>query len=64
MCVMASRHRHACIVVGRASDATLLDGVPPAADAWADGQMDPAVDGWFAHRATFDHLGRVAVDVG
>src|SRR6202011_4357371 len=27
MCVMTTRHRHACIVVGRRSDTTLLDGV-------------------------------------
>lgn len=63
MCVMTTRHRHACIVVGRRSDAELLDGVPPAADAWGDGEMDPEVEGWFAHRAAFDHLARVAVDV-
>ncbi|MFZ6005763.1 MAG: hypothetical protein ACOYXM_17705 [Actinomycetota bacterium] len=63
MCVMTTRHRHACIVVGRKSDADLLDGVPPAADAWGDGEMDPEVEGWFAHRATFDQLERVAVDI-
>ena len=63
MCVMTTRHRHGCIVVGRRSDADLLAGVPPAADAWGDGEMDPEVEGWFAHRAAFDHLDRVAVDV-
>ena len=63
MCVMTTRHRHACIVVGRRSDADLLDGVPPAADAWGDGEMDPEVEGWFAHRAAFDQLAKVAVDV-
>jgi hypothetical protein len=63
MCVMTTRHRHGCIVVGRRSDADLLAGVPPAADAWGDGEMDPEVEGWFAHRAAFDHLDRVAVDL-
>ena len=53
MCVMTTRHRHGCIVVGRRSDADLLAGVPPAADAWGDGEMDPEVEGWFAHRAAF-----------
>lgn len=63
MCVMTTRHRHACIVVGRRSDADLLGGVPPAAEAWGEGEMDPEVEGWFAHRATFDQLALAAVDV-
>ncbi len=41
----------------------MLDAVPPAADAWTDGQMDPQVESWFAPRAVFDRLNRVALDV-
>ena len=33
LCVLLTRHRHACIVVGRAGDRALLDGIPPATPA-------------------------------
>ena len=36
---------------------------PATADAWAHGVMDPEVEGWFAHRATFSHVAGVAIDV-
>ncbi len=54
LCVLASRHRHACIVVCRAGVAELLDEHPSAEPV----QLGVAVtfpDGWEAMCATWDH---------
>jgi len=56
MCVLATRHRHACIVVGRASDRDLLDGVPPSCEAWLGSDAEPLLEGWDTHRAFFAAL--------
>jgi hypothetical protein len=55
LCVLASRHRHACIVVARAGIAELLDSYPP------DEPVHPGVrakfpDGWEANHALLAHL--------
>jgi hypothetical protein len=63
LCVMLTRHRHACIVVGRVGDADLLGSVPPAAEAWLGHDGSSEIDGWFAHRVVFDQLAGFAVDV-
>jgi hypothetical protein len=63
LCVMLTRHRHACIVVGRAGDADLLGSVPPAGEAWLGHERSAEIDGWFSHRIVFDQLARFAVDV-
>jgi hypothetical protein len=63
LCVMLTRHRHSCIVIGRASDADLLEAAPQTADAWLGHEGSPEIDGWFAHRITFDQLARHAVDL-
>ena len=63
LCVMLTRHRHACIVVGRASDAALLDGVAPPAPAFLGYAEEPMLDGWEAHRAVLDHLARHAIEL-
>lgn len=63
LCVMLTRHRHSCIVIGRASDADLLEAAPQPADAWLGYEGSPEIDGWFAHRITFDQLARHAVDL-
>jgi hypothetical protein len=55
-CVLATRHRHACIVVGRASDRALLDGVPPSGEAWLGYDDEPLLEGWDTHRAFFAAL--------
>lgn len=34
LCVMLTRHRHACVVIGRSSDEELLGGVAPATPAY------------------------------
>jgi hypothetical protein len=54
LCVMATRHRHACIVVGRESDRALLGGLPPAAPAFLGRTDEPLLSGWDTHRAFFD----------
>jgi hypothetical protein len=60
---MLTRHRHACIVVGRASDAALVGDLPPASDAWLGYDIDPEVDGWFAQQLVFNQLEPHAVDL-
>jgi hypothetical protein len=56
LCVMLTRHRHGCIVVGRASDHTLLDGVAPATPAYLGCELDPVLDGWTIHRQVYRTL--------
>lgn len=55
LCVLLTRHRQACIVVGRATDRTLLDGVPPATPGYLGWDPDPVLDGWDIHEQVF-HL--------
>ena len=52
LCVLLTRHRHACIVVGRDSDRALLDGVPPATPGYLGWDPDPVLDGWGAHEGS------------
>lgn len=56
MCVMLTRHRHACIVVGRAGDRELVAGIPPATPAYTGWDLDPGLDGWYAHEGVFNAL--------
>jgi hypothetical protein len=56
LCVMLTRHRHACILIGRASDVDLLDGVPPATPAYLGTTSDPVLDGWVTHRRVYETL--------
>ena len=56
LCVMLTRHRHGCIVIGRASDHTLLDGVAPATPAYLGCELDPVLDGWTIHRQVYRTL--------
>ena len=46
LCVLMTRHRHACIVVGRESDRTLLHTIPPSTPAYLGWDPDPMYDGW------------------
>ncbi|MFC9791720.1 AAA family ATPase [Streptomyces sp. NPDC127584] len=55
LCVLASRHRHACVVVCRAGVADLLDAHPSTEPV----QLGAAVsfpDGWEANHAVLSHL--------
>ncbi|MEV7466449.1 AAA domain-containing protein [Streptomyces kronopolitis] len=55
LCVLASRHRHACIVVCRAGVADLLDE-HPSTEPVRLGVAVKFPDGWEAHHAVLAHL--------
>jgi hypothetical protein len=51
MCVLLTRHRQACVVVGRAGDRDLLDDrPPPPTAAYLGWDPDPMLDGWEVHQ--------------
>jgi hypothetical protein len=57
MCVLLTRHRHACVVVGRAGDPDLLDDrPPPPTAAYLGHDPDPVLDGWETHQAVYAAL--------
>jgi hypothetical protein len=57
LCVLLTRHRQACIVVGRAGDGDLLEGqVPPPTAAYLGWDPDPVLDGWDVHGEVFAAL--------
>jgi hypothetical protein len=58
LCVLLTRHRHACIVVGRAGDEEMLEEKPPPpTPAYLGWDPDPILDGWEVHRQVFAALG-------
>jgi hypothetical protein len=65
LCVMCTRHRHACIVVGRQGDRDLVEGVPPSTPTYpgAGSGTDDILRGWETHRNVFAELesSRIAV---
>lgn len=61
MCVMLSRHRHACVVVGRAGADRLLEEYPDADPVFLD-EPEKFPDGWEANSLVLDHLARYAVE--
>jgi len=56
LCVLLTRRRHACIVVGRVGDRELPAGIPPATPAYLGADDDPVLDGWGTHQAVFAAL--------
>lgn len=58
LCVMCTRHRHACVVVGRRGDRELVEGVPPSTPAYpgADANSDDLLQGWEVHRSVLSAL--------
>jgi hypothetical protein len=57
LCVLLTRHRQACVVVGRDGDRDLLeDQVPPPTAAYLGWDPDPVLDGWEVHREVFAAL--------
>lgn len=57
LCVLLTRHRQACIVVGRAGDRELLeDQIPQPTEAYLGWDPDPVLDGWAVHRGIFAAL--------
>ncbi|MEV1286937.1 AAA domain-containing protein [Micromonospora sp. NPDC049679] len=57
LCVLTSRHRHACIVVARAGIAELLDAHPSTEPVHLNVPVK-FPDGWEANQAVMAHLGR------
>lgn len=57
LCVLLSRHRHACIVVGRKGIRELLDAHPSSQPVHL-GVPPKFPDGWSAHQIVLDHLRR------
>ena len=55
LCVLASRHRHSCIVVSRGGIADQLNAYPASEPVWL-GEQTPTMDGWHAHLKMLDHL--------
>ena len=55
LCVLLSRHRHACIVVSRGGLRERLLDHPATDPVWL-GEQIPVVDGWHAHLSVLDHL--------
>jgi hypothetical protein len=53
---MLTRHRQACVVVGRASDRDLVRGIPPVTPAYVGWDLNPVLDGWYVHEAVFAAL--------
>ena len=59
LCVLLTRHRHTCVVVGRAGDEQMLeDQPPPPTPAYLGWDPDPVLDGWEVHRQVFAALER------
>ena len=56
LCVLTTRHRQACIVLGRASDRGLLDGLPPSGEAYLGRDDEPLLEGWKTHQRFFEAL--------
>jgi len=60
LCVLASRHRQACVVVTRAGVREQLDAYPVTEPVWL-GDDPPLVDGWEANRLFLDRMADFAV---
>jgi hypothetical protein len=63
LCVLASRHRHACVVVARAGIQELLDAHPSAEPVHLNVKVK-FPDGWEAQQALLAHLEKYRVPAG
>jgi hypothetical protein len=61
LAVLLTRHRQACIVVGREGDADLVAGIPPATPAFVGVAGDPVLDGFEVHAEVFHRLAALRV---
>jgi hypothetical protein len=58
LCVGVSRHRHACVIVGRSAIRRLLADPPISPEAPWPGRRDRFLAGWIAHAELLHHLDR------
>lgn len=63
LCVLLTRHRHACIVIGRSGDRNLVKGVPPKSPSYVGWDHDPLLDGWSVHEEIFLALDKHVVEI-
>ena len=63
LCVLLSRHRHACVVVARAGIPALLDAHPSVEPVHLNVPVK-FPDGWEAHQAVMAHLEKHRVPAG
>ena len=56
MCVLTTRHRHACIVIARDGIGELLDASVPVGEGILGDVVDRSISGWEAHLLMLDHL--------
>jgi len=63
LCVLASRHRQACIIASRAGLRNQLEDHPVTDPVWLGKEL-PSVDGWEANVAALDALEPYRVAVG
>jgi hypothetical protein len=65
LCVLLTRHRQCCVVLGRRGDQDLVEGeLPPPTPAYLGHDPDPVLDGWEVHRQVFAVLEEVRVGTG
>lgn len=63
ICVLCTRHRHACIVVGRQADRELVEALPPAAPSYPGAQSEDLLHGWEVHRRIFEELQNLRIAI-
>jgi hypothetical protein len=63
ICVLTTRHRHACVVVGRREDRVLVEGLAPPAPSWPGADTEDILLGWEVHRRFFAALEPFRVQV-
>ena len=63
MCVLTTRHRHACIVIARDGIGELLDASVPVGEGLLGDPVDRSISGWEAHLLMLDHLEQARVQL-
>lgn len=63
LAVMLTRHRHGCVLVGRASDADIFEKDVPPLGELNMAFVDPITRGWLTHLAVLRQLAPYRIDV-